>query len=189
MEFALEVKPNFWEPVFSVSELCALLDIPPSTLRYWIQRGWLKYFDCTHRTGYLITWSQLKEFVEQHRDKLRKLRFERIEDVIPKEQHPEEVTARILYQRIKKKVLKDYEEWLEKVCMKMDEQGRLAEEILQIGDKELAEQFNLPLPENYEVIREAEPDALKRVKLEQAQTFTRLMQRALLIEKRRRERW
>ena len=156
-----------YEPLYSVSELSRRLDIAPSTIRYWITRWWLKPSEYSNKYGWLVSWSNLQNFLDEHGHKIKVLQAKKVEEFLPKEDHPDILTKAVEYAQLRKKFLKEYRYWLFEACIRQEKLGKSPEELKSMDDKEISKQFNLPLPEGYDEVLEMEPQLLEKTKKEE----------------------
>ena len=156
-----------YEPLYSVSELSRRLDIAPSTIRYWIARWWLKPIEYSDKHGWLISWSNLQKFLDEHGHKIKVLQAKKVEELLPIEDHPDILTKAVEYSQLRKRFLKEYKDWLFEAYTRQEKLGKSPEELKSMDDKEISKQFNLPLPEGYDEVLEMEPQLLEKTKKEE----------------------
>lgn len=176
MEIA-ETREGWFEPLFTVNDICGFLNISPSSIRTWIRRGWLEFHSYEHEHGYKISWAQLQAFLDKYSEKLKKVKQAKLEDIVPKEYHPEQITKNILFKRLTEKVSKDYKLWVFEVCFKQSKTGLPVMKLLEMDDEEIAENFNLPLPDGYHEVKQESKEELESIKTEEVERFMRITTR------------
>jgi len=156
-----------YEPLYSVSELSRRLNIAPSTIRYWVARDWLKPSEYSDKHGWLVSWSNLQKFLDEHGHKIKVLKAKSVEELLPIEDSPDFLTRAVEYAQLRKRFLKEYRYWLFEAYIRQEKLGKSPEELIGMDDKEISKRFNLPLPEGYDEVLEMEPQLLEKTKREE----------------------
>lgn len=160
------------EALFDVSEIANMLNVAPGTVRYWMERGWLKP-NTVKGKAYMVSWTNLQAFLDAYKARLRKISQTSLSEIAP-ELTPEMLTAEAEYLALKKEVCRLYSNWVFEACQKQAKLGLPAEQLLKAKDEEIAEAFNIPLPEGYSKIAELEPEVLSEIKAEEVARYRRI---------------